>query len=105
MPRRRVGLTSLDTSVLAVLTRGENYCQAIAKDLTARSGEVHFETSVNRALLRLTREGLLASRWENPDDEAQKHQGPPRRYFWLTGKAAETGSPTVPTTAVDRSIA
>ena len=73
----RLNMTYPTALVLQALARGFHYGFDVMDATGLPSGTVY------PILRRLDREGLLESSWENQED-AQREQRPPRRYYAIT---------------------
>lgn len=72
----------LEYCILSILSRKEAYPSSIIEELKA-ADMIVVEGTVYPLLIRLKNQGLLSYRWE------ESTQGPPRKYYCLTGKGAE----------------
>src|SRR5579875_4103487 len=70
---------TIEYCVLALLRGGERYGFEIAQRLADADGLVTSEGTVYPLLTRLRRSGLVETTWR------ESNQGPPRRYYRLTG--------------------
>jgi PadR family transcriptional regulator PadR len=70
---------TIEYCVLALLQDGERYGFEIARTLSDADGLVTSEGTVYPLLTRLRTAGLVETTWR------ESSQGPPRRYYHLTG--------------------
>jgi PadR family transcriptional regulator PadR len=70
---------AIEYCVLALLSSGEQYGFEMAKALAEADGLVTSEGTLYPLLARLREEGLVKTTWR------ESSQGPPRRYYQLTG--------------------
>lgn len=70
---------TIEYCVLALLRSGERYGFEIARALSEADGLVTSEGTVYPLLTRLRSAGLVETTWR------ESNQGPPRRYYKLTG--------------------
>jgi DNA-binding PadR family transcriptional regulator len=84
----RSGLGEFEHQVLLTILRlgGESYSVPIVAELEARTGREAATSAVYIALRRMEEKGLLASRFEPPEESGEPH---PRRWFALTEAALE----------------
>jgi PadR family transcriptional regulator len=71
---------AIEYCVLAILREGERYGFELVRELTAADGLVTSEGTIYPLLSRLRREGLVETSWQ------ESNQGPPRRYYRITGQ-------------------
>lgn len=82
MSRRNRALSAATVSVLRAIAQGTAYGFDIMDETGLPSGTVY------PILTRLTRRGLLDSRWEDPEIEREGGR-PPRRYYTMTDEGRQ----------------
>ena len=70
---------AIEYCVMALLRKGERYGFELARALAEADGLVTSEGTIYPLLSRLRRDGFVDTSWR------ESSQGPPRRYYSLTG--------------------
>lgn len=80
-------MTELEAMILyAVNRQNPSHGLAISRAIEDVKGKPPSVGSLYKALHRLAARGELSERWEGDNDEP--HQGPPRRYYAISGDGA-----------------
>jgi len=69
----------LELAILSALYRKSHYGYSLVRDLTAAGALDLKEGTIYPILSRLAKEGLVRTEW------VESNQGPPRKYYALTG--------------------
>lgn len=72
----------LEYCILSILSRGDSYAPQIIAELK-KAEMIVVEGTLYPILTRQKNQGLLTYRWE------ESSQGPPRKYYSITGKGTE----------------